>query len=115
MAQFPPRRPGLPYGGAEERTPLPVPVNERLATLEHHQDRAWEAIEKLAMTTTEIVEVVHGPTGRPDDGMLYKLIGLEKRRRFWDRIAFGVISFIAIALAALVGRIAYMVQAAKLP
>jgi hypothetical protein len=115
MALPPPRRPGLPYGGAEERTPLPPSVNEQIIVLRHHQDRAFEAIERLANTVNGIVETLHGAPGKFDDAIVGKVLATEKRERFWGKIWIGILTAVCIAMVTWVARISYIVQSSKVP
>lgn len=96
-----------------ERTPLPVPVNERLAKLEFHVDKAVGSVEKLAESVNSLVEVVHGAPSKPEDGMLWKVIKHEHRRRTWDKIAIAVLTAICIGLIGFLVRISWMVQSSR--
>lgn len=118
MAALPPRRPGQPYGGSEERTPLPLSpssLNEQVIILRHHQDRAFEAIERLANTVNGIMETLHGSPGKFEDAIVGKVIAHEKRRRFWDKVIIGVWTAVLIAIIGVALRISWIVQTNRLP
>lgn len=111
----PSRRSTVPsYGGAEERTPLPLNLNERVMILDAHADRAFEALEKLSNTVDSILELINGPQGKPEEGLLHKMYLLDQRRRQQDKLAFLIISTIAVALLGFLLRISWIVQGAKL-
>lgn len=109
-----PRRPQQTYGGPEERTPLPMTMNERVMVLDAHADRAFEAIEKLSNNVDSILEIINGPNGKPEDGLLSKMYVLDQRRRNWDRVVFACATALAVALIGFLARISFLVQAAKI-
>lgn len=113
MAPIPPRRPGLPFGGGEERTPLPPSLHEQMIVLRHHQDRAFEAIERLANVVNGVVETLHGSPGKFDDAIVVKVLATEKRERFWSKIAIGILTAVCLAMITWVARISMIVQSSK--
>jgi hypothetical protein len=103
MALPPVRRSLLPYGGAEESTPRPETVAERLMRVEMVQQRHREDIDALKEVATELKELAEAV--RP----------LTERKKFSDKLILAAAVLLVTGLLGMLMRISWLVQSAKLP
>lgn len=113
----PPRRPTLqPYGGPEERTPLPTSPAARERLIADAAFDALKAVREQSETVGQLVEIIKGTPTKPEQGLLWRVMEQEnkqdrkddereKRRRFWSQTWITILGGLCLALATWVARL----------
>ena len=103
----PPRRPSSLYGGMEERTPLPQTVAERLTRVEtkveRHDRELHGAAEELHAVAHELRAVAESNRT------------LMERKKFHDKLILAAATLLVTGLIAVLARISWWVQSARMP
>lgn len=109
----PPCRPtSPPYGGGEERTPLPASPVERERLIAEAAFDALKAVRAQSETVGQLVQIIQGTPTKPEDGLLWRVLEQERKDierakllRFWSQVWIAALGGVCLALATWVARL----------